>query len=107
VAAAAGGDRAQTAAALEQRRTALDRSLTAANPLLPPNLLAQQMRASDQALLTAADAFVAGDSAMGLARAREAARASQKAADTLALSIVDRFPGKYLRLSTRAAAPPR
>ena len=71
--------------------------------MLPPGLLVQQLRASDQALLSAADAFAARDFLSGYARLRESARQSQKPADTLALSIIDRFPGRYLVLPSPPA----
>jgi hypothetical protein len=68
-------------------------------------LLAQQLRASDQPLLTAADAFAARDFGAAYARLREAARQSQKPADTLAMSIIDRFPARYLGLPTPVPEP--
>jgi hypothetical protein len=94
------GDRQQAAASIDRLRGELDGLLAAANPLLPPGLMNQQLRASDQPLLTAADAFAARDYATAYARLREAARQMRKPADTLALSIIDRYPGRYLSLPT-------
>jgi hypothetical protein len=100
VSAASGGDRRQSATDLDRLRGELDGLLAAANPLLPKGLLAQQLRASDQPLLTAADAFAARDFLSAYSRLREAARQSQKPAESIALSIIDRFPGRYLVLPT-------
>jgi hypothetical protein len=98
--AASGGDRRQAAADLDRLRGELDGLLSGANPLLPRGLLTQQLRASDQPLLTAADALQARDFSSAYERIRDAARQMQKPADSLALSIVDRFPGRYLALPT-------
>jgi hypothetical protein len=100
-----GGDRGQAAADLVRIRSQLDSMLSAANPLLPPSLVGQQLRASAQPLLTAADAFTIRDFGTAYIRLREAARQSQKAADSVALSIVDRYPGRYFVLSTPTPRP--
>jgi len=100
VAAADGGDRRQAASDVDRLRGEISEALASANPLLPAGLLSQQLRASDQPLLVAADAFVARDFRTAYARLREAARQSQKPADALALAIVDRYPGRYLVLPT-------
>ena len=105
VSVASGGDRAQAAADLVRLRGELDRLLSAANQLLPPGLVGQQLRASDQPLLTAADAFSARDFGTAFTRLRESARQSQKAADSVALSIVDRYPGRYFALPTPTPTP--
>ena len=97
---ASGGDRRAAAATVDRVRSELDNVLAAANPLLPPGLLAQQLRASDQPLLTAADAFAARDYLNGYTRLREAARQTTKPATTLALSMVDSHPARYLALPT-------
>jgi hypothetical protein len=106
IAAAAGGDRAQSATDVERLRTELDALLASANPLLPRGFLAQQLRASDQPLLTAGDAFVLHDFGTAYSRLREAARLAQKPADSLALSIVDRFPGRFLTLPAASSDVP-
>jgi hypothetical protein len=100
VSAAAGGDRRQAAADIDRLRGELDGLLSGANPLLPRGLLTQQLRATDQPLLTAADGFATRDFLNAYARLRESARQSQKPAESLALSIIDRFPGRYLVLPT-------
>jgi hypothetical protein len=100
VSVASGGDRARAAADVVRIRTELDALLSGANQLLPPGLVGQQLRASDQPLLTAADAFVARDFATAYTRLREAARQTQKPADSIALSAVDRYPGRYFALAT-------
>jgi hypothetical protein len=100
VSSAAGGDRHQTAADLDRVRGELDGLLSGANALLPPGLLKQQLRASDQPLLTASDSFAARDYVTSFVRLREAARQSQKVADSLAQTIVDRYPGRYFVLAT-------
>ena len=97
---ASGGDRATAAATVDRVRSELDSALAAANPLLPPGLLAQQLRASDQPLLIAADGFAARDYLNGYARLREAARQTIKPATTLALSMIDSHPARYLALPT-------
>jgi hypothetical protein len=97
---ASGGNRRAAATTLDRLRGEMDSSLSSANPLLPPALLGQQLRASDQPLLTAADGFVARDFVGAFTRLREAARQTQKPAATLALSIVDRYPARYLVLPT-------
>ncbi|HEX8966453.1 MAG TPA: hypothetical protein VF937_01145 [Chloroflexota bacterium] len=104
VSAASGGDRQQSASDIDRARADLDQLLSTVNQMLPPGLLIQQLRASDQPLLTAADAFVARDFTTAFARVREAARQAQKPADTLAVSIVDRYPGRYLVLPTPSPA---
>jgi hypothetical protein len=98
VALASGGDRSQAASTLDRLRGEIDGLLSSANPLLPKGMLSQQLRPSDQPLLAATDAFVARDFLAAYARLGEAARQVQKPADSLALSIVDRFPGRYLVL---------
>ena len=98
VALASGGNRSQVAADLDRLRGEIDALLSGANPLLPKGMLSQQLRPIDQAVLAASDAFAARDFATAYARLREAARQTQKPADSLALSIVDRFPGRYLLL---------
>jgi hypothetical protein len=100
VSAALGGDRRQAAADIDRLRGELDHLLSDANLLLPPGLVSQQLRASDQPLLVAADAFAGRDWQTAYARLRESARQSQKPADTVALSIVDRYPGRYLLVPT-------
>jgi hypothetical protein len=100
VAAAAGGDRRQAAADIDRLRGEIDALLSSANPLLAPGLLNQQLRASDQPLLTATDAFAARDYASAFARVHEAVRQAQKPTETLALSIVDRYPARFLDLPT-------
>jgi len=100
VAVASGGDRARAAADVVRLRTELDGLLSSANQLLPPGLVAQQLRASDQPLLTAADAFAARDFNTAFTRLRESARQSQKAADSVAVSIVDRYPARYFAQPT-------
>lgn len=100
VALASGGSRSLATSDLDRLRGEIDGLLSAANPLLPRGMLSQQVRPVDQAMLAAADAFVARDFATAYARLREAGRQTQKPADTVALSIVDRFPGRYLVLPT-------
>jgi hypothetical protein len=100
VSAASGGDRRQAASDVNRLRGEIDRLLSDANQLLPPGLLNQELRAGDQPLLAAADAFYARDWPTAYARLRESARQTQKAADSIALSIVDRHPGRYLVLPT-------
>lgn len=100
VALGSGGNRAQATTDLDRLRGEIDGLLSAANPLLPQGMLSQQLRPIDQALLAASDAFAARDFATAYARLREAARATQKPADSVALSIIDRFPGRYLVLPT-------
>jgi hypothetical protein len=97
---ASGGDRRQASADVERFRGEIDALLAAANPLLAPGLLTQELRASDQPMLTAADAFESRDFPTAYARLHEAARQMQKPAATLALAIVDRYPGRYLALPT-------
>ncbi len=99
IAAASGGDRQQASVDIDRLRRELDALLSSANPLIAPGLLSQQMRQVDQPLLTAADAFAAHDYATAYAREREAARATRKPADTLALAMIDRHPGRYLNLT--------
>jgi len=96
------GNRAQATTDLDRLRGEIDVLLSAANPLLPKGMLSQQVRPTDQAMLAAADAFTARDFSTAYARLREAARQTQKPADTIALSIIDRFPGRYLLLPTPA-----
>jgi hypothetical protein len=96
--AASGGDRHQASENLDTLRAQIDGLLSGANQLLAPGLLTQQLRASDQPMLTAADAFQARDYATAYARLHEAAHQSQKPAETLATAIVDRYPGRYLVL---------
>jgi hypothetical protein len=100
ISAASGGDRHQAAADIDRIRGELDALLSSANPLLAPGLLNQQLRASDQPLLTAADAFAARDYASAFARIHEAVRQAQKPTATLALAIVDRYPARFLDLPT-------
>ncbi|MBV9581441.1 MAG: hypothetical protein JO057_22925 [Chloroflexi bacterium] len=97
---ASGGDRHQASAEIDQSRGQIDALLSGANSLLAPGLLTQQLRASDQPMLTAADAFQSHDFTTAYARLHEAAREMQKPADTLAVAIVDRYPGQYLTLPT-------
>jgi hypothetical protein len=104
VSAASGGDRRKAADDIDRVRGELDHLLAQANPLLPAGLVSQQLRTSDQPLLVAADAFAARDWPTAYARLRESARQSQKAADTLAQAIVDRYPLRYLVLPTPTAA---
>ncbi|HEY2595115.1 MAG TPA: hypothetical protein VGK33_14575, partial [Chloroflexota bacterium] len=96
--AASGGDRHQASENVDTLRGQIDGLLSGANQLLAPGLLTQQLRASDQPMLTAADAFQARDYATAYARLHEAAHQSQKPAETLATTIVDRYPGRYLVL---------
>ncbi|MGI9147629.1 MAG: hypothetical protein ACR2IK_13915 [Chloroflexota bacterium] len=98
VSVASGGDRPRAAADLVRNRSEVDAMLSAANPLLPAGLVDQELRASGQPLLTAADAFVARDFGTAFTRLRESARQSRKAAESVALSLVDRYPGRYLVL---------
>ena len=100
VALASGGNRSQATSDLDRLRGEIDLLLSGANPLLPKGMLSQQLRPIDQAVLSASDAFVARDFSTAYTRLREAARQTQKPADALALSIVDRFPGRYLLLPT-------
>jgi hypothetical protein len=100
VSAAAGGDRTQAAQDIDRTRADLDALLSGANQLLPPGLLAQQFRASDQPLLTAADAFAARDYPTAFARLHEAMHQVQKPAETIAEAIVDRYPARFLALPT-------
>ncbi len=97
---ASGGNRAQAAADLDRLRGEIDGLLSGINPLLPKGLLSQQLRPIDQSMLAASGAFASRDFSTAYARLREAARQTQKPADTVALSIIDRFPGRYLRLPT-------
>jgi hypothetical protein len=96
VSAASGGDRGQAAQDMDRLRGEIDGLLSGANPLLPPGLLAQQLRASDQPLLTAADAFVAHDYPTAFARLHESLHQAQKPAETVAEAIVDRHPARFL-----------
>jgi hypothetical protein len=105
VSVASGGDRRQAAADIDRLRGEIDALLSAANALLAPGLLSQQLRASDQPLLSAADAFAARDYASAFARVHEAVRQGQKPAETLALAIVDRYPARFLNLPTPGPAP--
>ncbi|MBV9601588.1 MAG: hypothetical protein JOZ87_32670 [Chloroflexi bacterium] len=102
VSAASGGDRHQASADIDRTRGEIDSLLSGANPLLAPGLLSQELRASEQPMLTSADAFESRDFATAYARLHEAARQSQKSAETLELAIVDRYPGRYLVLPTPA-----
>jgi hypothetical protein len=104
VSAASGGDRRQATETAERERAQIDALLSGANPLLAPGLLTQQLRAIDQPMLTAADAFQSRDFATAYARLHEAARQSQKPALTLATAIVDRYPGRYLDLPATGRA---
>jgi hypothetical protein len=99
VAAAGGADRRQAADDIDRLRGEMDTLLAKANPLLPPGLLNQQLRASDQPLLTASDSFAARDYATAFARVHEAVRQVQKPAETLAVAMIDRYPGRYLALA--------
>jgi hypothetical protein len=56
-------------------------------------------------MLTAAVAFQSRDFTTAYARLHEAARQSQKPAQTLALAIVDRYPGRYLVLPASGRGP--
>jgi hypothetical protein len=105
VSAASGTNRSQAAADIDRLRGELDALLSAADPLLPTGLINQQLRASDQALLTGADAFASRDFASAFARVHEAVRQAQKPATTLALAIIDRYPARYLVLETPTPAP--
>lgn len=98
VSTASGGDRRQATADVERLRGEIDTLLAGANPLLAPGLLTEELRASDQPMLSAVDAFATRDFATAYARLHEAARQSQKPAETLATAIVDRYPGRYLVL---------
>jgi hypothetical protein len=100
VAAAQQQDRPQAAADIDHLRGEIDGLLSGADLLLAPRLLSQQQRASDQPLLSAADAFAARDFASAYARVHEAVRQAQKPAETLALAIIDRYPARYLVLAT-------
>jgi hypothetical protein len=104
VSAATGGDRRQAAQDIDRLRGEIDGLLAGANMLLAPGLISQQLRASDQPLLTAGDAFVGRDFQSAYARLHEAAHQSAKPADTLALAMVDRYPGRYL--ATPTPSPP-
>ncbi|MDQ6673845.1 MAG: hypothetical protein M3069_24405, partial [Chloroflexota bacterium] len=105
VAVGSGGDRAQAASDLARIRGELDSLLSTANQLLPPGLVSQELRASGQPLLTAADAFAARDFGTAFTRLRESARQSRKVADSLALSLVDRYPGRYFVQATPTPHP--
>jgi hypothetical protein len=105
ISAAGGGDRRQAAGDIDRLRGEMDTLLSSANPLLAPGLLNQQLRASDQPLLTAADAFAARDYASAFARVHEAVRQAQKPTKTLALAIVDRYPARFLDLPTAGPNP--
>jgi hypothetical protein len=105
VSAAAGNNRQQAAADIDRLRGEIDAVLSGADPLLAPGLLNAQLRASNQPLLSAADAFATRDFATAFARVHEAVRQSQKPAETLALAIIDRYPAKYLILTTPTPAP--
>jgi len=102
VSAASGGDRHQAATEVERLRNETDALLSGANELIAPGLLTQLLRGVDQPLLSASDAFVARNFNTAYARLHESAKAAQKPADTLALAIVDRYPGRYLNLPTTA-----
>ena len=103
VSAASGGDRGQAAQDMDRLRGEIDALLSGANPLLPPGLVAQQLRASDQPLLTSADAFVARDYATAFARLHESVHQAQKPAETVAEAIVDRYPARFLAMPRPAA----
>jgi hypothetical protein len=100
ISAASGGDRRQAAADIDRLRGEMDTLLSSANQLLAPGLLNEQLRASDQPLLTAADAFATRDYASAFARVHEAVRQAQKPTETLALAIIDRYPARFLDLPT-------
>ncbi len=100
VAAGSGGDRRQAAADIDRFRAELDVLLSGANQLLPSGLVNQQLRASDQPLLTAADAFAVHDFVSAYARLRESARQIHKPAETLAAASIDRYPGRYIATPT-------
>jgi hypothetical protein len=102
---AAGGDRQKAAADLDRLRGEIDTLLSGANPLVPAGMVKQELRASDEPLLTATDAFVARDFVTSFVRLREAARDMQKPADAVAQSIVDRYPGRYFTLATPTPHP--
>jgi hypothetical protein len=93
---ASGGDRSQASADIERARNDVDAAISGTNALLPRGLLAQEMRAVDQPLLTTADAFTARDWGAAYNRIHEAARQSQKVSDSLSQTIVDRYPGRFL-----------
>lgn len=98
-------NRSQAVADIDRLRGEIDAQLSGANELLAPGLLNQQLRASDQALLSAADAFAARDFTTAFARVHEMVRQPQKPAETLGLAIVDRNPARYLDLPTPTPAP--
>jgi hypothetical protein len=106
VRAAGGGDRQQAADDVNRLRAELDGLLSGANVLLPKGLLSAEYRNVDQPLLSAADAFQAHDWSDAYARVHEAARQSQHVADSLAASIIDRFPGRF-GISPSAGRVPR
>jgi len=103
VAAASGGNRAQAAADVERLRGELDELVAGVNALLPHGLLAQEERAVDQPLLVAADAFLAHDWSAAYARVHDAARQSQRVADSLGESSIDRYPSRFLATPTPSA----
>ncbi len=105
VSAAAGNNRQQAAADIDRLRGEIDGVLSGANPLLAPGLLNAQLRASNQPLLSAADAFAARDFGTAFARVHAAVRQTQKPAETLALAIIDRYPARYLVLTTPTPGP--
>jgi hypothetical protein len=98
--AAGGGDRHQASSDVDRLRSEIDGELSGGNPLLAPGLIAEQLRASDQPLFSAVDAFLTRDYSTGYARLHASARAAAKAADTIGLAMVDRYPGRYLNLTS-------
>jgi len=105
VSAASGGNRAQAAADVERLRGELDELVAGVNALLPHGLLAQEERAVDQPLLVAADAYLAHDWSTAYAQVHDAARQSQKEADSLGESSIDRYPSRFLATPTPSAPP--
>lgn len=99
-----GGDRQQALGMLDRARGDLDSIISGANFILPRGLLTDEYRAVDQSLLAASDALVAHDYATAYTRVREAARLSQKGADSLSEAIVDRYPGRFLVAPTPPAS---
>jgi hypothetical protein len=97
--AAGGADRHQASSDVDRLRSQIDGELSGGNPLLAPGLIGEQLRASDRPLFSAVDAFVIRDYSTAYARLHESARAAEKAADTVGLGLVDRYPGRYLNLT--------
>ena len=105
--AAGGGNRDQAATDLDRVRGELDTLVATQNAIMPRGLLADEFRSVDQSLLAASDAFTAHDFTSAYEDVHGAAKASQRAADSLSQGIVDRFPIRFMVGTPTAGGGPR